>query len=78
MKPGIRIEIGDGEMEVDIGVFESSEEASRVAASMRKPDLQLQRVSRRNPAATDELPHSPFFASHPKSNVFRVRKSNAR
>ena len=36
--------------------FKTHEDASRVAASLRGPDLQLQKVSRRDAAAADELP----------------------
>lgn len=42
--------------EVVIGVFETHEDASRVAASLRGPDVQVRKVSRNDPAAPDQLP----------------------
>lgn len=39
-----------------VAVFNSTEDVSRVAASVRNPDIKLQRVSRSDPTSTDELP----------------------
>ena len=44
-------------IEAVVGIFADQADASRVAASMRGPDLKLQRVSRENPAATDTMPN---------------------
>lgn len=46
----------DETIEVVIGIFPSHEAASRVAASLRGPDLKLQRVSRTDPAAPSDMP----------------------
>lgn len=43
-------------IEAVVGIFADQVEASRVAASIRGPELKLQRVSRSNPAATDDMP----------------------
>lgn len=52
-----RTTIDDGKtIEAVVGVFNSPDDASRVAASLRGPELKLQRVSRNDPAATDDMP----------------------
>ena len=55
MKPQESIE-SDHAIEAVVGIFESQEDASRVAASIRGPDLKFQKVSRRDPAASNEMP----------------------
>lgn len=55
MQPKETIEEGET-IEAVVGIFVDPTDASRVAASMRSPELNLQRVSRRNPAATDDMP----------------------
>jgi hypothetical protein len=55
MQPKDTIDNGET-IEAVVGVFADQTEASRVAASIRTPDLDLQRVSRRNPTATDAMP----------------------
>ncbi|MFT5304402.1 MAG: hypothetical protein ACI87E_004627 [Mariniblastus sp.] len=55
MKPKTTIDDGKT-IEAVVGVFSSSDDASRVAASLRGPELKLQRVSRNDPAATDDMP----------------------
>jgi hypothetical protein len=50
-------EIMDREnLEAVVGVFETSDDASRVAASLRGPDVELQRVSRVDPTTASEMP----------------------
>ena len=46
----------DEKLEVVIGIFSTPSDASRVAASLRGPDLKLQRVSRVDPTSPSELP----------------------
>lgn len=48
---------GSQKIEAVVGIFKNPEEASRVAASIRSPELSVQRVSRRNPAADNEMPN---------------------
>ncbi len=55
MQPRETIDGGET-IETVVGIFADPDEASRVAASIRSPELNLQRVSRRNPSATDEMP----------------------
>ncbi len=55
MQPKVSID-GEETIEAVVGIFKNSEEASRVAASIRSPELRVQRVSRRNPVATNEMP----------------------
>ena len=55
MKPKEKID-DDQQIEAVVGIFEDPAAASRVAASMRGAEIELQRVSRRNPSATDEMP----------------------
>lgn len=52
----IKPEEGHDALEVVIGVFDTHFEASRVAASLRGPDVKLQKVSRSDPAAPDQMP----------------------
>ena len=49
-------------IEAVIGIFNDPSDASRVAASIRGPEIVMQRVSRRNPAATDEMPDIVYDA----------------
>lgn len=55
MEPKDNIE-DDSTLETVVGIFKDQSEASRVAASIRSPELDMQRVSRRNHTATDEMP----------------------
>ena len=43
-------------IEAIVGIFEDPANASRVAASLQGPQINLQRVSRRNSDANDEMP----------------------
>ncbi|MEM7782645.1 MAG: hypothetical protein AAF623_04770 [Planctomycetota bacterium] len=58
MQPKRKIQpAGDKDvLEVVVGVLPTSQDASRVAASLRGPDIRLQRVSRKDPTVPDELP----------------------
>ncbi|MEL7499923.1 MAG: hypothetical protein AAFN77_20135 [Planctomycetota bacterium] len=47
---------GNKNLEVVIGVFSTPEDASRVSASLRGPEMRIQRVSRRDPVANNEMP----------------------
>ncbi|QEG24668.1 hypothetical protein [Mariniblastus fucicola] len=55
-KTNIEPEPGEDALEVVVGVFNSHEQASRAAASVRDPDLKVQRVSRTDPTAPNEMP----------------------
>lgn len=46
----------DGKVEAVVGVFDSSDDASRVAASLRGPDVAVQRVSRQDMSVPNEVP----------------------
>lgn len=59
MKPNDTINENET-IEAVIGVFENSVAASRVAASLRGPEVMVQRVSRKDPTATNELPDIVF------------------
>lgn len=58
MQPNDNIEpaVDQDKLEVVIGVFDSHENASRVAASLRGPDMKVQKVSRTDPGAPDQMP----------------------
>ncbi len=58
MQPGKELSSESGEkgLEVVVGVFRSHDDANRVAASLRGPDLNVQRVSRTDPAAPNQMP----------------------
>ena len=58
MKPNHEIENNstNGKLEVVVGIFATNEAASRVAASLRGPDTNLQRVSRTDPAVPNNMP----------------------
>ncbi|MFK7769068.1 MAG: hypothetical protein AB8B55_17730 [Mariniblastus sp.] len=58
MQPKLNIEppFEDGKLEVVIGIFDRHEDASRVAASLRGPDLQVQKISRSDSASPESLP----------------------
>lgn len=43
-------------LEAVVGVFNSSDDASRVASSLRGPDVELQRVSRVDPTSANDMP----------------------
>jgi hypothetical protein len=43
-------------LEVAIGVFDTHEDASRVAASLRGPEMKVQKISRADPATPDSMP----------------------
>ena len=55
MTPQVELD-SQGPIEAVVGIFEDSADASRVAASLRGPKINMQRVSRRNPVATDDMP----------------------
>jgi outer membrane lipoprotein SlyB len=55
MQPNQMIE-DDGNLQAVVGVFESAEDASRVAASLRGPDVAIQRVSLDDSAVPSTLP----------------------
>lgn len=52
----ILVEAGREPIEVVIGVFDHHEDASRVAASLRGPDINLQKVSVADPGSPSQLP----------------------
>jgi len=52
----IKPENEDDNLEVVVGVFSTHQDASRVAASLRGPDMQVQRVSRTDPAVPSQMP----------------------
>lgn len=58
MQPNENIEptAGEQKLEVVIGVFDTHEEASRVAASLRGPEMRVQKISRADPATPNSLP----------------------
>lgn len=62
MQPNEYIEpaVKDEKLEVVVGVFSTQEDASRVAASLRGPDMKVQKVSRSDPAAPNSLPEIVF------------------
>lgn len=47
-------------LEVVVGVFPTAEDSSRVAASLRGPDIKLQRVSIEDPAVPGKMPQMFF------------------
>lgn len=55
MHPENKLE-SDQPLEAVVGVFETADDASRAAASVRGPDLQVRRVSRNNESMDDEIP----------------------
>lgn len=57
MEPQESITTPCEEIEAVVAVFDSPEDASRVAASIRSPELQMQRVSRQDGLADDEMPN---------------------
>jgi len=67
MEPQESIDEGQN-VEAVIGIFETPEDANRAAASMRGPEMELQRVSRRNPTATDEMPNVVYDSIEEVSN----------
>ena len=57
MKPGTTITNEDGSpIEVVVGVFDTHADAGRVAASLRGPNMNMQRVSRSDPAVPSQIP----------------------
>jgi hypothetical protein len=48
------------QVEKVVGLFDTPEDASRVAASLRRPELSVQRVSRVDPTAPDQMPKLIF------------------
>ncbi len=58
MQPNENIEpsANQDKLEVVVGVFSTHEDASRVAASLRGPDLKVQKISRADPAAPNAMP----------------------
>ena len=45
-----------GSIEAVVGIFEDPDTASQVASSLKGPEINLQRVSRRNPDVASEMP----------------------
>ena len=55
-------------IEAVVGIFENPSDASRVAASIRGPEMEMQRVSRRNPEAADDMPDIVYDSIEEVSN----------
>ncbi len=62
MKPLENIESGSEqtELQVAIGVFNDHENASRVAASLRRSDIPVKKISKVDPAVAGELPRISY------------------
>lgn len=50
----------DEPLEVVVGIFDSHRDASRVAASLRGPELEVKKISRRDPAAPSQMPEIAY------------------
>lgn len=62
MQPNENIEpvVENEKLEVVVGVFSTHEDASRVAASLRGPEMTVRKISRVDPATPDSMPEIAY------------------